>query len=126
MQAGGRNMQVSGRLITPAALMLEMALAAGATLAASSAAPAGVSISAPLILPSVAAHSHVEASLGYAGALELHSTPHSSKSRWTSHCRGSFAAVSSASTGKHTACRPSQQLTLFLLTFHCTVGRALG
>jgi hypothetical protein len=97
--------QVSGRLIIPAALMLEMALTAGATLAGSSAAPflalCGVSISAPLILPSVAAHSHVEASLGYAnGALELRSTPHSSNSRWTSHCRGSFAAISTPSAGK--------------------------
>lgn len=88
--------QVNGRLIVPAAVMLEVAMAAMATLmdAAVTAVLGSVSISAPMLLPALAQHSLVEVSAGHPdGGLEVRSAAAGAGGRTQVHCRGSAARL---------------------------------
>ena len=112
------GLQVGGRLIIPAAVMLELASASAATLldsGAHAAALTAVSLSAPLILPALAAHSHVEASLEHTGGVDVRSMASGSTHQWTSHCHGSFTAVEVTQSGASMA-------TIYTCQSQCFVG----
>ena len=88
--------QVNGRLIVPAAVMLEMAMAAMTTLmdTATAAVLASVSISTPMLLPALAQHSHVEVVAAHMdGSLEVRSAAAGSGGRRQVHCRGTAARL---------------------------------
>lgn len=96
--------QVSGRLIVPAAVMLELAMAAAATLTDGTASSAltAVSISAPLLLPDLARHSLLEVVAGHVdGSVEVRSAAAGAGRGRQLHCRGSAARLApSAMSGE--------------------------
>lgn len=88
--------QVSGRLIVPAAVMLELAMAAAATLTDGTASSAltAVSISAPLLLPDLSRHSLLEVVAGHVdGSVEVRSAAAGAGRGTQLHCRGSAARL---------------------------------
>ncbi len=88
--------QVNGRLIVPAAVMLELAMAAAATLAegAATSALTSVSISVPLLLPDLERHSLLEVAVGHSdGAVEVRSAAAGAGRGRQLHCRGNAARL---------------------------------